>query len=754
MPDTNRNHCTKSASAVQVTKSSDLENQIKLLLALRHTNPHAILGPHRTENGIVVRTMRPGAVRVFISAPGMAPREMKLLNPQGLFEIALPDWRDVLPYRFEIEYPDGKVIVPRDPYSFPPTLGEMDLYLFNEGKHQEAFRKFGAHVRVLDGVEGTSFAVWAPNAKGVSVVGDFNRWDGRVYPMRVLGSSGVWELFIPGVGEGALYKYEIQTADNTVALKTDPYACAMEKPPATASIVYRSKYTFSDQDWIAKRAKSDPLRSPISIYEIHFGSWRRAGEKGERPLTYREMAHELADYLTYMGFTHVELMPIMEHPFDGSWGYQVSGYFAPTARYGAPDDFRYFVDYLHRRGIGVILDWVPGHFPKDSFCLGWFDGTALYEHLDPRKGQHPQWGTYIFNYGRHEVVTFLTSSAHKWFSEYHADGLRVDAVASMLYLDYARREGEWIPNEYGGRENLEAIAFLKRFNEQVYARYPGIMTIAEESTAWPGVSRPTYLGGLGFGFKWDMGWMHDTLEYFSKDPIYRRYHHRNLTFGFLYAWSENFILPLSHDEVVHGKRSLLAKMPGDRERQFANLRALYGYMWARPGKKLLFMGGEFGQWREWNYNESLDWHLLDEPDHRGLQSLVRDLNAIYKSEPALWEADVEPEGFKWVEPDDADSNVIAFLRIAPSSGRRLLCVCNFSGALREGYRVGVPKLGTYREVLNTNSAVYGGSNNGNAGAVEAEPVSHHGYPYSVSLTLPPLTVLWFSVPPEDTAALK
>jgi 1,4-alpha-glucan branching enzyme len=645
------------------------------------------------------------------------------------------------------------VLIERDPYSFLPTLSESDLRPFGEGKYGDAYKKLGAHIITLDGARGTAFAVWAPNAHAVSVVGDFNGWDGRLHMMRCLGFSGVWELFIPGVTEGALYKFEIQTADHTVALKTDPYAAAMEKPPASASIVYHSTYTFRDREWMEARAARDMLRSPVSIYEVHFGSWRRSGPRGEYPLSYREMAQMLGDYVADMGFTHVEFLPIMEHPYEPSWGYQVSGYFAPSARYGSPDDFRYLVDSFHERGIGVILDWVPGHFPKDAFCLGWFDGTALYEHLDPRQGQHPQWGTYIFNLGRNEVSSFLHSSAQNWLAEYHADGLRVDAVASMLYLDYARPEGQWIPNRYGGRENLEAIAFLRALNTQAYARNPGIMMIAEESTAWPGVSHPTYTGGLGFGLKWDMGWMHDTLEYFVKDPVHRRYHHRNLTFGFLYAWNENFVLPLSHDEVVYGKRSLLAKMPGDRPRQFANLRSLFGYMWARPGKKLLFMGGEFGQWQEWNYNQSLDWYLLGDPSHRGLQALVRDLNRVYRAEPAFWEADIQQAGFEWIQPDDADSNVIAFMRIAPSARRRVLCACNFSGARREHYRLGVPEAGVYKEILNTDNSAYGGDSTNSGATVEAEPLPWHGRPYSITVTLPPLSVLWFSVPREPERAV-
>jgi len=728
------------------TAGRSTAEELRRLAALEHFDPHSILGAHLTPEGVTVRAFRPDAERVRLLIDGEErAREMRPRDPVGLFEILVAERRALFAYRFEIDFHGGGKATIRDPYCFLPTLGELDLYLLGEGTHQRPDELLGAHPRNLGGVEGVSFAVWAPNARGVSVVGDFNSWDGRIHMMRSMGGSGIWELFIPELEPGARYKYEVRTPQGPM-LKTDPWAAALERPPATASIIYRSQYRFADDEWMAARAARDHLRAPLSIYEVHLGSWRRVPEEGNRWLTYRELAAALADYVGELGFTHVELLPVMEHPFSGSWGYQVSGYFAPTARFGSPDDFRYFVDYLHRHGIGVILDWVPGHFPADEFALARFDGTALYEHIDPRQGFHPEWGTYVFNFGRAEVRAFLYASAQRWLREFHADGLRVDAVASMLYLDYARAEGQWIPNPYGGRENLDAVSFLRTLNEQVYARNPGVTTIAEESTAWPGVSRPTYAGGLGFGFKWDMGWMHDTLNYFASDPVHRRWHHRDLTFGLLYAWSENFVLPLSHDEVVHGKRSLLAKMPGDRWQQFANLRALYGYMWARPGKKLLFMGGEFGQWREWNYDHSLDWHLLAGDEHRGLKTLVRELNRIYRAEPALWEADHEPSGFQWIAPDNADDNVIAFMRIAPSSGRRLICVGNFSPVVRHGYRFGVPRAGYYREILNTDSAVFAGSNVGNAGGVNADAVPFHGMPYSVALTLPPLGVLWFEAP--------
>ncbi len=716
------------------------------LLSLHHDNPHSILGAHPEDGKVIIRALRPDAREMAVITENAAPRAMKKINNAGLFETAF-ERREVFKYQLRATFFDDAVYTFHDPYSFMPTLGPTDQYLWNEGRHEAIHHKLGAHPHEIDGVQGVAFAVWAPNARGVSVVGDFNSWDGRIHMMRSLGSSGIWELFIPELQIGLRYKFEIRTAEGNLLLKADPFAEATEQPPATASLTYATKYQFSDNQWMAARAAREPMRSPMAIYEMHLGSWRRVPEEHDRPLTYRELAPALADYINQIGFTHVELLPVMEHPFTGSWGYQVTGYFAPTARYGSPDDFRYMVDYLHQRGIGVILDWVPAHFPTDSFALGRFDGTALYEHLDPQQGYHPEWNTYIFNFGRNEVRNFLEASALCWLGDYHADGLRVDAVASMLYLDYARRAGEWRPNKYGGRENLDAVSLLKQVNESVYRANPGIMMIAEESTAWPGVSRPTYLGGLGFGFKWDMGWMHDTLNYFSRDPIHRRYHQRDLTFGFLYAWTEKFILPLSHDEVVYGKRSMLAKMPGDVWQKFANLRALYAYMWARPGKKMIFMGSEFGQWNEWNHDQSLDWHLLERPEHRKLQGLVSELNRLYRANPALWEADTEPAGFHFIDADNADENVIAFMRIAPLSGAsRVICVCNFSPVPREGYRVGVPNAGEYREILNTDSELFGGSNVGNSGGVYAESVPWHGFPHSIRLRLPPLGVLWLQVP--------
>ena len=730
----------KSSSAIP---KGDLDR----FISLSHGDPHSLLGIHPQKNGVMVRVFRPDASAISIQLNGKGKEvELAPSHSAGLFEALLEGEKEVPPYRVKVEYPRKKVFTYWDPYAFWPTLGDMDLYLLGEGNHQKLHEKMGAHFITHQGVEGVSFAVWAPGAKGVSVVGDFNGWDGRLHPMRRMGSSGIWEIFIPEIGEGMNYKFEIRTHDGRRLLKADPYAFATEKPPLTASVVHKPHYEFKDLEWMKNRAQGDFLRKPLSIYEIHMESWRKVPEEGDRPLTYREMAVQLADYIQELGFTHVEFMPIMEHPFGGSWGYQVSSYFAPTARFGTPDDFKYLVDYLHQKGIGVILDWVPAHFPKDEFALGRFDGTALYEHLDPRQGEHPDWGTYVFNFGRNEVRNFLLSNALFWLSEYHVDGLRLDAVASMLYLDYSRKEGEWIPNQFGGNENLEAISFLKKLNELVHAQFPGVIMAAEESTAWPGVSRPTYTGGLGFGFKWNMGWMHDTLFYFSRDSVYRRYDHNNLTFGFLYAWSENFILPLSHDEVVHGKYSMIDKMPGDRWQKFANLRSLYGYMWAHPGKKLLFMGCEFAQFSEWNHERSMDWHLTQWADHWRMQNLVSDLNRIYKSNPALWEADVEPAGFQWIDASNADDNTVAFLRKSPSTGRQILVTGNFSPVIRNGYRVGVPKSGYYREILNTDSHLYGGSNFGNNGGVEAEAVPCHGQPYSVPVSLPPLATVWFEVP--------
>jgi 1,4-alpha-glucan branching enzyme len=722
-------------------------NEIELLVEGRLADPHHLLGAHPHDGGVVVRAWRPTARTVVVRPESAPPVELELRHPAGLFEGFVPDADASLRYELDVSYPDGDTFTVRDPYAFAPTLGELDLHLAGEGRHEELYERLGAHTREVDGVAGTAFAVWAPNSRAVSVVGDFNGWDGRLNPMRSLGASGIWELFVPGIAEDERYKYELKGPHGELLpLKADPYALAAEVPPATASRVYRSRHEWRDDDWLGKRRGAEPFARPISIYEVHLESWRHNPLENNRSLTYLELADELADYATDLGFTHVELLPVMHHPFPGSWGYQVTGYFAPTPRLGEPDELKAFVDRLHQRGLGVILDWVPAHFPRDEWALARFDGTPLYEHADPRRGAHPDWGTLVFNLGRNEVRNFLLSNALFWLREYHADGLRVDAVASMLYLDYSRGEGEWVPNEFGGNEDLDAVEFLRRFNELVHDREPGVISAAEESTAWPGVSRPTYLGGLGFGFKWNMGWMHDTLDYFQREPVHRRFHHHQLTFSLMYAFSENFVLPLSHDEVVHGKRSLLQKLPGDRWQQLANLRALYAYMWAHPGKKLLFMGGELAQEREWDHAASLDWHLLEQAGHAGVQSLVRDLNRIYREEPALYELDFEPSGFLWLEPNDADANVLAFARL-PNRGRPVVCVCNLSPVPREGYRLGLPQAGRWRELLNTDSTFYGGSDVGNLGAIAAEGRPWHEQPQSAELRLPPLGVVWLV--PDD-----
>jgi 1,4-alpha-glucan branching enzyme len=622
-------------------------------------------------------------------------------------------------------------------------LGEQDLYLFNEGSHYRMYEKLGAHVMDPGSGPGTCFGVWAPNAREVSIIGSFNQWNPKTHVLRPRGSSGIWEGFVPGVGKGTLYKFHIESQHHGHrADKADPFGVFHEKPPRTASVVWDLDYQWSDGEWMQKRAARNSLKAPISIYECHLGSWMRISEDHNRPMTYRETAPKLAEYLNHMGFTHVEFLPVMEHPFYGSWGYQTTGYFAPTSRFGTPQDFMYLVDYLHQHGIAVLLDWVPSHFPSDGHGLAYFDGTHLFEHADSRQGFHPDWKTYIFNYGRSEVRSFLMSSAMFWLDKYHADGLRVDAVASMLYLDYSRKEGQWIPNKYGGRENLEAIDFLRRFNEEAYKEHADVQTIAEESTAWPMVSRPVYVGGLGFGMKWDMGWMHDTLKYLHEDPIHRQYHHNLLTFRMLYGFTENFVLPLSHDEVVHGKGSLLNKMPGDEWQKFANLRLLFAYMYAQPGKKLLFMGGEFGQSNEWSHDRALDWWLLQFPVHRGVQSWLRDLNSLYRSEKALHELDNDPHGFEWVDCNDAPRSVVSLLRKAKSPEDVMLVACNFTPVPREKYRVGVPSAGWWKEKLNSDGREYAGSGIGNGGGVMAEPIEQHGRPFSIELTLPPLAAVF------------
>jgi 1,4-alpha-glucan branching enzyme len=707
-------------------------------------DPHAYLGAHPTDDGVVIRAFRPQALSVTVRVDGKKGEAVALAasGSDGLFEGLVKGAALPLRYELEVDYGESGTVTIEDPYRFTPTIGELDLHLAGEGRHEELYGKLGSHVIEHEGVRGTAFAVWAPAAQAVSVVGEFNFWDGRIHAMRTLGSSGIWELFLPGIGSGTTYKYEITGADGGVVLKADPYAFATELPPKTASVVFESEHEWRDDKWLAARRESAPLDGPMSIYEVHLGSWRLNPLEDNRSLTYLELADELAAYAKDMGFTHLELMPVMAHPFSGSWGYQVTGYYAPTPRFGSPDDFREFVDRLHSHGLGVIVDWVPAHFPKDEFALARFDGTALYEHADPRRGEHPDWGTLVFNYGRHEVRNFLIANALFWLREYHCDGIRVDAVASMLYLDYSREAGEWVPNEFGGREDLDAVSFLKQLNEVVYAREPGTVSAAEESTAWPGVSRPTYLGGLGFGFKWNMGWMHDTLDYFQQDPIYRRYHHHELTFSLVYAFTENFVLPLSHDEVVHGKGSLISRMPGDPWQKRANLRTLYAYMWAHPGKKLLFMGQEFAQEAEWSHERSLDWHLLESPEHSGIQNLVRDLNHAYRAEPALWEVDFEPAGFYWIEPNDAESNVVAFARTSKGAERVMIYAGNLSPIPRGPYRLGLPRSGKWRELVNTDSTYYGGTDTGNLGGIEAEPIPWHGQPFSAEITLPPLGAVW------------
>ncbi|GAA4566858.1 1,4-alpha-glucan branching protein GlgB [Micromonospora coerulea] len=693
------------------------------LIAGETHDPHAVLGAHPAGGRTTIRTMRRGATDVAVLVDDER-HPMKRVHDVGVFEAVVPG--EVLDYRVEV---DG--VAHDDPYRYPPTLGELDLHLIGEGRHERLWEALGA--RAFD--EGVAFTVWAPNARGVRVVGDFTGWgadDG--WPMRSFGSSGVWEVFVPGAPVGARYKYRVLGADGQWRDKADPMAAYAEVPPATASVVHHSTYEWQDAAWLARRARRQPHQEPMSVYEVHLGSWRPG-------LGYRELAEQLTAYVTELGFTHVEFLPVMEHPFGGSWGYQVTGYYSPTSRFGDPDDFRYLVDRLHSAGIGVILDWVPAHFPKDEWALARFDGTPLYEHPDPRRGEHPDWGTYVFDFGRREVRNFLVANALYWLAEFHVDGLRVDAVASMLYLDYSRQEGQWAPNRYGGRENLEAIAFLQEVNATVYKQHAGVVMIAEESTAWPGVTRPTADGGLGFGFKWNMGWMHDTLLYTSKDPIYRQHHHHQLTFSLAYAWSENYVLPISHDEVVHGKGSLVGKMPGDTWQKLANVRALLAYMWAHPGKQLLFMGCELADDREWSEERGLDWYLTHDPARAGVQRLVADLNAAYRATPALWAQDTEPAGFRWIAGDDVANNAVSFIRIAPD-GATLVCVANFSAMPLEDYRVGLPAGGTWTEVINTDAHHYGGSGVGNLGAVHAENVPWHGMVASAALRVPPLGVLW------------
>ena len=717
--------------------------EIEAIAGGYHGDAFRILGPHvvRKKGGQTrweVRAFLPQAEAVDLQL-GPERVAMQRMHPQGFFCAAMQGAQQ--PYSLRVRLYDGREIEIEDPYRFGPQLSDSDLYLHTEGTLHEAWRTLGAHLADVEGVSGVRFAVWAPNAENVTVTGEFNDWDVRRHPMRRR-SGGIWELFIPGLHQGVSYKYNVRSRfAGYQQLKADPYAFYCEMPPKSASVVWNiDKYTWNDAAWMESRAAVDVLKSPMAVYEVHLESWLR-GPQGQ-PLTYRELAVKLVEYVKLMGYTHVELLPVMEHPYSGSWGYQVIGYYAPTSRFGTPDDFKHFVDACHLAGIGVIVDWVPAHFPKDAHGLVFFDGTALYEHADPRKGEHRDWGTLIFNYGRNEVKTFLLSNALFWLKEYHIDGLRVDAVASMLYLDYSRKAGEWVPNQYGGNENLEAIEFLRRFNELAHT-VPGAFTAAEESTAFPGVSKPVYLNGLGFTMKWNMGWMHDMLDYFSNDPIYRKFHHNSITFSLLYAFTENFVLPISHDEVVHGKGSLLNKMPGDEWRQFANVRAFLAYMWAHPGKKLLFMGQDIGQREEWNYNTGIRWELLEFDPHRKLQGLVRELNRLYRANPALYQVDFHYTGFEWVDFHDWESSIISFIRRAEDPDDFLLFCCNFTPVPRQGYEFGVPVEGFYEEILNTDSELFGGSNLGNGGVVSSKPKPRHNRQHSIAVTLPPLCVLAF-----------
>jgi 1,4-alpha-glucan branching enzyme len=733
------------------------QSAIDQIVYADHWNPFSILGPHEVASGgdgkkaWAIRAFLPEARAAWVvdltgGEPGkLVP--MDRLHDAGFFQAIIPTHPKPIPYRLAVENGEGHRWDFVDPYALGPVLTDFDLHLLSEGTHYRNYERLGAHLRTHNGFRGVHFAVWAPNAQRVSVIGNFNHWDGRRHPMSNLGSSGIWEIFIPDLCQGEVYKYEIKSRLNGYLVqKSDPYGFAAEMRPKTASVVWDvSKLAWNDAQWMTARPEKQAFDKPLAVYEVHLGSWKRGGD-GQSFIGYRALANQLVGHLDHTHFTHVELMPISEYPFDGSWGYQPVGYFAPTSRFGTPDDFAYFVDTMHQHGYGVILDWVPAHFPNDSHGLGFFDGTHLYEHSDPRLGEHRDWGTKIFNYGRPEVCNFLLGNALFWLDRYHIDGLRVDAVASMIYLDYSRKPGEWVPNIYGGNENLEAIDFLKRLNELCHREHPGILTIAEESTSFGGVSRPTYLGGLGFSLKWNMGWMNDTLRYMARDPVFRKYEHGALTFSMIYAFTENFILPLSHDEVVHGKGSLLDKMPGDVWQKFANLRLLYGYMFGHPGKKLLFMGDEFAQWREWRHDESLDWHLLEWRDHKGILALVCDLNALYQSQPALHQIDFEWQGYEWLELHDWENSVISFLRRGRNPDDSVVVVCNFTPVVREHYRIGVPAAGFYRELLNTDSDIYGGSNVGNQGGVWGIPEHYAGRPFTISIRVPPLGVLFLKTP--------
>jgi 1,4-alpha-glucan branching enzyme len=709
-----------------------------------HWNPHAVLGAHPGQvagkPGTVVRAFHPAAVDATCVLEDGREVELRPDGDGGLFTAFLPGVEPPLRYRVRFGFADGARWERDDPYRFLPTIGDIDLHLFNEGTHRRLWEVLGARSLRHDRVDGVAFAVWAPSARRVSVVGDFCGWDGRLFPMRSMGSSGVFEIFLPGVGEGALYKYEILTGDGKLRLKTDPFATSMELPPGTASRVYASRYEWGDGAWMEGRADRDLRAEPLAIYEVHLGSWARVPEEGDRPLAYREIAPRLVEHAKRLGFDWIELLPVAEHPFAGSWGYQVSGYYAPTSRYGTPDDFRFFVDHCHRHGVGVIVDWVPAHFPRDDFALRRFDGTALYEHDDPRLGEHPDWGTLIFNYGRPEVRNFLIANAIYWLRELHVDGLRVDAVASMLYLDYSRNAGEWVPNRYGGRENLEAVEFLRTLNETIAAEAPGAFTAAEESTAWGGVSRPVSEGGLGFAFKWNMGWMHDTLQYFARDPVHRRWHHDELTFAMIYEYSERFIMPLSHDEVVHGKRSLLGRMPGDEWQRFANLRLLLAYQFTRPGKPLVFMGTELAPYEEWDHDRSLPWHLpVYDPMRAAFGRFFEAVGRMYRETPPLWRRDHVPEGYSWLEPGDRENSVLSYVR--RDGDDHVVVVLNLTPAPREDHRIGVPSAGRWLERLNTDAREFGGGGYATRAAVDADPIAWHGYPQSVGLRLPPLGAL-------------
>jgi 1,4-alpha-glucan branching enzyme len=720
------------------TDANNIRDDLDALAAGRYYNPFAILGVHRVGDKRIVRTFQPQAKSVsLLRADGSVVCAMQRVHDSGIFAAEMP--ARIRHYRFRVGLAEGNRYDCEDPYRFPSVLGEVDLYLLGEGSHRNIHNTLGAHCAEMLGIRGTRFAVWAPNAARASVIGNFNGWDGRRHVMRLHPGNGIWEIFLPGVDEGACYKFEMLDRNGRLLpVKSDPLANYFEPPPGNASIVYESRYRWTDAEWMSKRGVEPNLDRPVSIYEVHAGSWRRKTEEGNRWFTYRELADELIPYVEDMGFTHVELLPPTEHPFDGSWGYQPTGLFAPTCRFGEPDELRYFVDQCHVAGIGVIIDWVPAHFPKDEHGLGRFDGTALYEHEDPRRGEHADWGTLIYNYGRREVVNYLIGSALYWIDEFHVDGLRVDAVASMLYLDYSRKKGEWVANVHGGNENLEAVEFLRQLNHEIHAH--GAESYAEESTAWPGVSHPTYTNGLGFTYKWNMGWMNDTLAYVREEPVHRKHHHDKMTFGLVYAFNENFVLPLSHDEVVHGKGSLLGKMPGDEWQRFANLRAYYGAMFCHPGKKLLFMGSELAQSAEWDHDRSLDWHLLQYPLHRGVQALVRDLNAVYRRTPALFEIDFEPDGFEWIDWQDRDNSVFSWLR-RDRQGDFVVCVTNFTPVIRYDYTIGVPSGGSYQEVINTDSVNYGGSNTGNFGKITASEKTAHHQPFSLRLTLPPLSTL-------------